>query len=1504
MTRFHVLKGASPPPRRVRRPRLRRIVFALFSVIFLLTAGLATLPWWIPIEWTRTRIESALCVATGGSVVIGALTLTWADGFILRDLRIRPRGEPLDLLSVRELRAELDPWRIVTGRAMRRVTLTAPEIRLVVDASGRLNASRLDTATPGSWPPAEEIAIRGARLTLDDARTRTVAELELGDIALKLDRDSGRAEARVRGTPIRTLRTHATVTTTGAIEAVAGLHVPALRAALAPKAARRSLEAPNAPELSGEGMFRWTDVDLASLPLKLVPGLSGLDMRGQSSGEIAASIGPMLDQSLALRAEVTGLTLLRDGEVVVENLPWCRLQSAGVWKPAYDVLELSQLSYEMPGAEIKGRPVASGGPVFAWSLGGETIVQVALTGRLADIRQLRALLPSRLAARLLGAVGDDEAGGQIHFEAAVATGRAGSSLELAIGSDGLRLARGSPLQLRTAKPIETRLRAHQSAPSGMIRIDELMMTLGGIRVSGHGTLPGSFARRDSIFTEAAFSASIADLEELASLLPSHRLAARSWRAGGPARMDFRLDGADTGGGCQFTVAIDGSGEIHVPGVFHKPGGSPLVVEGAARWDAAHARRLKSLRLAAQSGAAVIELRGDTAGGEGAPLSWDLRSATAPDKTAAGQSGVGAITLDASLHATLSINGVEHWLKMLPAVAELGRHVDVRGDAAVAVTAHLRHSAAHGNVWPELYRISAEGEGTDLELETPSGIRKSSGEPARWVVDYRFDRSRPRDAHRLSCRAELPSATLSGSASLGGGRALVQIEGDVHDMAALAESVTPAAGGPGPRELSGSAAFRAVWLETPEFGRRDFRIDFTNTAISTGEGDGSDLRKQRGTPMHLEAAFRVARPLVVTAASDDSGLVRWDVEQIRFMMGGLSVGVPRGHLLFEPKLEHRWLNEIAAGRLPTLRTDPERWKCEFDVEGSLIAGDGQPAILPHLGIAEFQGRATVDARCAASPDGLILRGRLDATAAHIRMIGGAIKPTGMTAVVSMDAEMNPSDRSGGPPASLKLLLHDTSLQLADGCCRAAGRIRWPLGAPTLGDPAIEYARIEIDSGDLSGIEPLLRHGGSGALRALSVPSGRARARITFDRRDNGLLGQQGSITFDRASFQYSPWNRAPLPIELDGRLEIDDRAMRFYGLNGRLGASRFSIGGDLRIAAAGLDGNLVLASPRLDARELLALADEWGKSTDAHAGLAGRERTINMLCASNLRLTAHATHAEFPGFSSQTDFPVDELSIDATIQRGRVTATFACAANDGTVNGTWRTDLSKNDPTFDLAYTARNLTASPNTRPIVEAFFPGMLVKGRLTLIDESHQRLFALPGRPNFPTGKGEMILEDGQVVGRAAPVWVTSVFPRLNLAEFNYSHMINRFEKLDDGTHLNDMTFFGSVYHVYATGYTRADGDARYEVGVDLLARLSPDLSRIGQGRIALFNKTGRIRDGRFENEVVSYLDPLTVTRKIFSNNVLTIAYHAIRRQVIGPTASDGRSSPSSVATDGGAAD
>jgi hypothetical protein len=180
-------------------------------------------------------------------------------------------------------------------------------------------------------------------------------------------------------------------------------------------------------------------------------------------------------------------------------------------------------------------------------------------------------------------------------------------------------------------------------------------------------------------------------------------------------------------------------------------------------------------------------------------------------------------------------------------------------------------------------------------------------------------------------------------------------------------------------------------------------------------------------------------------------------------------------------------------------------------------------------------------------------------------------------------------------------------------------------------------------------------------------------------------------------------------------------------------------------------------------------------------------------------------------------------------------------------------------------------------------FPGMTADGPLTLIDETYQKLLPTPGQTNYEVGKGELIIEGGTIRGRAAPKWMTRIFPKLDLSSFDFTYMHSWFEKFRSGRIRHQIIYQGRYYNIYSVGYNDPDGRMQYEVGIDLLADLDSQYwAETGQGRIPLFTKTGVIQpDGTLADETVYYMPRSFIWSLLTKNNPVIAAYHAIRQQV-----------------------
>jgi len=240
--------------------------------------------------------------------------------------------------------------------------------------------------------------------------------------------------------------------------------------------------------------------------------------------------------------------------------------------------------------------------------------------------------------------------------------------------------------------------------------------------------------------------------------------------------------------------------------------------------------------------------------------------------------------------------------------------------------------------------------------------------------------------------------------------------------------------------------------------------------------------------------------------------------------------------------------------------------------------------------------------------------------------------------------------------------------------------------------------------------------------------------------------------------------------------------------------------------------------------------------------------------------------------------------DPSGREGQLIVQYCAGMNEGMVRGRVGLDLTQPNPMVHLQRRLYEVQMDRRLRPLVEDFFPGMTVLGKIVIDEEEKSRLFDYPEDvPNYPAGRGEMVFRDGYLVGKAAPDWVTRIFPGLNFARYNFSRMHNWFEKTPDGRVHNNMIFRGWPWNIYMEGDSYADGWTDYEVGVDLLARFESEYwSSVGQGRVPIFRSRGRIVNRKFEDQKVTYV-PLhrVVYQVMVKNNVLTAAYRVIRRRL-----------------------
>jgi hypothetical protein len=276
--------------------------------------------------------------------------------------------------------------------------------------------------------------------------------------------------------------------------------------------------------------------------------------------------------------------------------------------------------------------------------------------------------------------------------------------------------------------------------------------------------------------------------------------------------------------------------------------------------------------------------------------------------------------------------------------------------------------------------------------------------------------------------------------------------------------------------------------------------------------------------------------------------------------------------------------------------------------------------------------------------------------------------------------------------------------------------------------------------------------------------------------------------------------------------------------------------------------------------------------------------IDLLRRTQVRMDGHAETIMTPlplGIKATIDAGWQELKLENSL----VAMDFGCLVDGGSVTGQVSADLSAAQPKYRLTYTADRIQPGALVDAYLRRTFPGMVANGPLTLIDETNQKLLPAPGEPNPEIGKGELIIDGGTVSGRAAPIWMTRIFPNLNLSSFAFSRMHSWFDKAADSRVHHQMIYHGDYYNVYMIGWGDPHGYFDYEVGIDFLAGLESEYwANTGQGRVPLFNKTGRVLpDGALADETVTFVSFTRVLESLFvRNNPIVTAYHAVRKRAV----------------------
>lgn len=817
------------------------------------------------------------------------------------------------------------------------------------------------------------------------------------------------------------------------------------------------------------------------------------------------------------------------------------------------------------------------------------------------------------------------------------------------------------------------------------------------------------------------------------------------------------------------------------------------------------------------------------------------------------------------------------------ITEVGRECS----GPLEITARADFSRLPGD---ELIRVGAQINATDVAVKWGDSLDKRAGDPLTARLAGRSEVAAGGREAWLTAVIDAPGSTMeaqfgrdwptSGAPQDAFEQATFDARIiDIDDLLKLSPALVGRL-----KEYAPDGSLRVQAAGMLANGRRSAELSVNATGAAFNVPGEHPLAKPVG--MDATAALRCE----MDPAGDDGGLA-WKLTEGSARLGGLKLAQLTGQATLEPGQESdpaALLRAVMSGKgLPRVAS------ANVSCRGTARCGEELECLHPLA--AELRERFGLDGsfgwemEAAGNAEAMRWHGRLEAKdlSWQVQTDNPAVpvvqKLAHIPAYVAVDLATSSGSHDGPASGPQRVDAH-IDMGIDGNRMQAEGNF-WTTGISG-GSPAIQDADFLVDfSLDHVQVLPTLAPG-----PYLDAVSGAAKAELAIEKR-----GDQVHVPAGRVKLAKLAVSSGGSTLLGDGGVSWDGTSLRIPDLHWLWGESGGSFTGALDLRQDAPTGRLNVIVDSFDTQDIEKQLRAFTRTPAAPpvAEPAGPPPGTPQWV---YKLAERLSHADIQVENEVRALkvilpPPPGIPVTATaltqqlnLKKGPISLAFSAAVDGGFVQGTVETRTGVSDAQLHLAYKADRIRPGPVVEAYLRRTFPGMTASGPLTLIDESHQKLLPGPGDENWPTGKGELIIDGGWVEGRAAPLWMTKIFPGLNLARFDFSYMHSWFTKDITGRIHHQMIYRGKYYNTYMNGYSDQNG-FRYEVGIDFLADFNSKYwAESGQGRIPLFIKTGRVQiDGSIADEQVDFMPPQRIIDALLvRNNPVVTAYHAVRKRVL----------------------
>jgi hypothetical protein len=963
---------------------------------------------------------------------------------------------------------------------------------------------------------------------------------------------------------------------------------------------------------------------------------------------------------------------------------------------------------------------------------------------------------------------------------------------------------------------------------------------------------------------------------------------------GPVEFEMEYTGQEDLGRFDLEALMKGGSQFGVKNYFEKPDAKEFQVslQTIFPWDSEH----PSLWIYSLIRCGEAEFLNE----KPIKLYWSFQQ----DKT-------NRIFLNLAGEMTGEFRNLDHAVRLSPILAKKNAEKSVQGSVDIEGKGAVNLELVGSSWKPRQIRAGVTLSAKRAAIDIPGNISKSLNEPFSLSTDYKFVAANR--LHHLS--ADILGGELSASVQMSRREKKNDdvIEGSIEfhsdELSEFFKTFpifSPSSGNT--TRATGKIQGRCGWTSEKENDQLFWNVDASDSALVV---DGKTV-KLPGVQATFEGKIQASR-----TSSDNSE--HYSMSNLSLNLGESFIRLRNGKMKIQNKPDSRWIELIGFQPWLAIRYSPLE-TLEMDMDGRidvenelfLLNPDWQKIIRKN----QITGSSDIDIQLRLEKNRF--KGMISSRADNLGVQIGQMlnKHRESAAGVDMEFFIWPEKDD---PSRYHYEFDPISFQLGEmkGTCKTYGEFKWKrFNHIELGDG---MTRIEIFPTDLN------RMGDMSRFLARSRSSGNISGQFCLERKNHETRFGTSDFFCDHLSGEF-----LDQPIMVDGMIHFSSDSTSCDRLILTAGSSTMETSWLGYFSDGGLTGKMDVSSKYIDSDQLKVIFsslfdEENPKAQSTTKPAIPTSTATSMLSDDGNRLEIVSSQEEamrslhpILEFASKSDIlatlksdvflitdprsgvshKVKDLHCQLDVGKSPDnhsigSISFFGGISKGIMKGDFSAVVDEDNPPVVLESALDQIEMSPSYKPLVENFFPGLVVNDRISIFEKTRCLMFATEDAyPNYVVGEGKMIFLDGCLEGQAAPDWVVKIFPGLNFTRYNFSRMYNWFTKQSDGVVHNNMIFVGHPWNIYIEGDSLPDGHIRYEIGVDVLARYESEYwSSVGQGRVPIFTTKGKIVAGKIQDQVVQYVPPHEAFYRVFvKNNAITGAYRLLMRQINGDSKEVGK--------------